>query len=61
MVMGGGGEQVVRELLQALAAVLMEVLDRGAEALGIKADIVARQQQSRTVKRGVFHGLGGGG
>ncbi|MNN50658.1 hypothetical protein D3C81_1652540 [compost metagenome] len=59
--MGGGGQQVVRELLQAHKTMLMEVFDRRTETLGIKADIVTRQQQRRAVEGGVFHGLGGRG
>ncbi|MNP04396.1 hypothetical protein D3C76_963090 [compost metagenome] len=61
VVMGCGGQKVIREVGQPLCAGGMERLGRGTEAPGVEPHIVARQQHCRAVESGVFHGLGGGG
>src|SRR5690606_27410239 len=55
---GSGAQQIVREARRALAAGLVEVLWRGAEMLGIEADVVTREQHRGAVAGGVFHRLG---
>ena len=61
VVVGGGGQQVVGEVAQAPLSLVVEMLGARAEALGLEADIVARQQPCRAVEGGVFHSLGGTG
>ena len=61
VVVGGGGQQVAGEGLQALLIGRMEICQRRTELLGTETHIVARQQHRRTIERGVFHSLGGGG
>ncbi len=60
VVVGGGGQQVIGERLQALLIGRVEIGQRCAELLGTEAHVVARQQHRRAIERGVFHGFGGG-
>ena len=57
VIVGRGGEQVVREIGQALGTGLMKIRHRGAELFGAEANVIARQQHRRAIERGVFHGL----
>ncbi|MNG05686.1 hypothetical protein D3C84_888910 [compost metagenome] len=55
VIVGRGGEQVVRKLRQTLGTGPMKIGDRGAELLSAEADVIARQQHRRAIERGVFH------
>ncbi|MND79136.1 hypothetical protein D3C80_708650 [compost metagenome] len=55
MVVGGAGQQIVREGVEALDAGLMKVGGRCAELFGVEANVIAREQDGRSIERGVFH------